>query len=78
METVTIEVQKPSPIDNGPLDSLFARSQAISDAVGKFWEMGLASEAKLGTVEETDAGYKVEIIYRKKGDDKKDGGTRCL
>ena len=63
MDTVMIEVQKPSPIDNGPLDSLFARSQAISDAVSKFWKMGLASKAELGKVEEADAGYKVEIIY---------------
>lgn len=60
---IKIDVEKPSPIDNGPLDNLFGRSQAISEAVSKFWKMGLASEAELGTVEETETGFTVEIIY---------------
>ena len=63
MKSITIYVPKPTPIDNGPLDEMFSRSQAISAAVGKFWNMGLAIEADLGKVEETDDGYKVEITY---------------
>ena len=43
---VTIEVPKPAPIDNGPLDEIFNSSLAISDAESKFWDMKLASKAE--------------------------------
>ena len=62
-KSVLIEVGEPSPIDGGPLDDIFGRSQAISEAVAKFWEMKLATAAKLGEVTKTAAGYKVEILY---------------
>ena len=61
-----ITVENPGTIDNGPIDGLFSRSCAISDAVSKFWEMGLASKAELGKVAKTDSGYNVEIIYNKR------------
>jgi len=64
MASRIISVDKPSPIDGGVLDTMFNRSQAISEAVRHFWGMGLASKAELGKVTETVAGYDVEIIYR--------------
>lgn len=58
-----VSVVKPKPIDNGVLDNMFGRSQAISEAVSKFWGMGLASRAELGKVISTKTGYDVEIIH---------------
>jgi len=62
MET-TISVMNPKPIDDGVLDSMFSSSQAISEAVSKFWGMNLATKAELGKVTKTNTGYDVEIIY---------------
>ncbi len=62
-ETITINVATPKPIDNGILDTMFGSSQAISEAVSKFWEMGLASKAELGKVTKSITGYDIEIKY---------------
>lgn len=62
--SIVIEVAKPEPIDNGVLDGIFNSSQAISDAVSKFWRLNLAKHATLGKVTNTQSGYEVEIIYK--------------
>ncbi|KKM99302.1 hypothetical protein LCGC14_1149380 [marine sediment metagenome] len=64
MASIIISVEKPKPIDEGVLDTMFSSSRATSEAVAKFWGMGLASEAELGKVTKTDTGYDVEIKYQ--------------
>ena len=62
--SAVISVGNPRAIDNGVLDTMFGSSQAISEAVSKFWEMGLATKAELGNVTKTNTGYDVEIKYK--------------
>ena len=61
-----ISVGNPGNIDGGVLDTMFGSSQAISEAVSKFWGMGLTSRksAELGNVIKTNTGYDVEIKYK--------------
>jgi len=63
MPSEIISVSKPTPIDGDILDTMFDSSRAISEAVCRFWKLGLASKAELGKVTKTDSGYEVEIIY---------------
>ena len=63
MSNIIIEVERPEPIDGNILDEIFSPSLAISEAVSKFWDMGLATKAELGKVNPTDNGYQVEILY---------------
>jgi hypothetical protein len=63
-KTIIIEVPKPAPVDNGPIDTVFGRHWAISNAASNFWDMKLAGTAQLGTVTELEnGGYSVEFIY---------------
>ena len=64
--STVISVGNPETIDGGVLDTMFGSSQAISEAVSKFWGMDLtkSSRAELGTVTKTSMGYDVEIKYR--------------
>ena len=62
--TTIISVSNPSPIDNNVLGAMFGTSQAISEAVGKFWDTKLAAKATLGQVTKTNTGYDVEIKYK--------------
>ena len=62
-KSIVIAVDKPKSIDGGILDTMFGSSQAISDAVSKFWDMGLATKAELGKVIQTNTAYNVEILY---------------
>lgn len=64
MNSTTITVPKPTPIDGGVLDELFSRSRAISDAVSRFWQLGLSSKAELGEVVETEDAFNVKILYQ--------------
>ena len=61
-----ISVGNPKSLDGGVLDTMFGSSQAISEAVSKFWKMDLtkSSRAELGNVTKTSTGYDVEIKYR--------------
>ena len=64
MTSTVISVDNPKPIDGGVLDTMFGSSQAISEAVSKFWKMGLASRAELGSIIKTSTGYDVEIKHK--------------
>lgn len=61
--SILIEVDNPKPLDGGILDNIFGSSQGISEAVSKFWGMGLAKSAELGKVSRIETGYLVEILY---------------